>query len=100
MERGDVFLIGVDTDWTISSPEYASIMLTSEIKRMDVEDFDAISKVIEDSFEGGMYVGTLANGGVDLAPFHQLEEIVSADLKLEIEAVKAGIVEGKSLPDQ
>jgi basic membrane protein A len=100
MERGDIFLIGVDTDWTVSSPEYASIMLTSVIKRMDVAVFDAISKVIDDSFEGGMYVGTLANGGVDLAPYHQLDNIVPDELKTEIEEVKAGIVEGRTLPGQ
>jgi basic membrane protein A len=97
MERGDVFLIGVDTDWTISSPEYSSIMLTSVIKRMDVAVFDAISKVIDGSFKGGLYVGTLANGGVDLAPFHQLDDIVSQDLKNELEEVKAGIVDGRIL---
>ena len=97
IERGDVFLIGVDTDWTVSSPEYSSIMLTSVIKRMDVAVFDAISKVIDGSFEGGLYVGTLANGGVDLAPFHQLDDIVSQDLKNELEEVKAGIVDGRIL---
>jgi len=97
IERGDVFLIGVDTDWTVSSPEYSSIMLTSVIKRMDVAVFDAISKVIDGSFEGGLYVGTLANGGVDLAPFHQLDNIVSQDLKNELEEVKAGIIDGSIL---
>jgi len=97
MERGDVYLIGVDTDWTVSSPEYSSIMLTSIIKRMDVAVFDAISKVIDGSFEGGLYMGTLVNDGVDLAPFHQLDDIVSEELKAELDGVKAEIVAGTIL---
>jgi basic membrane protein A len=100
MERGGVLLIGVDTDWTISSPEYSSIILTSVIKRMDLAVFDAISRVIEGRFEGGKYVGTLANDGVDLAPFHQLDDLVAEELKAELEDVRAEIIGGSSLPGQ
>jgi basic membrane protein A len=99
MEHGAVYLIGVDTDWTISSPEYASIVLTSVIKRMDVAVFDAISKVIDGNFEGGLYLGTLANGGVDLAPFDQHDDLVSEELRASLEEVKTGIMEGTILPN-
>lgn len=95
MERGDVYIIGVDTDWTTSSPEYASIILTSVIKRMDVAVFDAIQAVLDGSFEGGIYRGGLANNGVDLAPFHELDSLVSARLKRELETLKADIRAGK-----
>lgn len=94
MERGGVYLIGVDTDWTVSSPEYSNIMLTSVIKGMDVAVFDAISQVIDGNFEGGLYIGTLANDGVDLAPFHQLDDNVPEELKDELEEVKAEIIAG------
>ncbi len=94
MERGDVYIIGVDTDWTISSPEYASIILTSVLKRMDVAVFDAIQSVLDGSFEGGIYRGTLANNGVDLAPFHELDSLVSAELRQELETLKADIQAG------
>jgi basic membrane protein A len=94
MERGEVYLIGVDTDWTVSSPEYDSIILTSVIKRMDVAVFNAIQQVIDGSFEGGIYIGTLLNEGVDLAPFHQLEALVSEDLKVELDQVKKDIIAG------
>lgn len=94
MEQGDVYLIGVDTDWTISSPEYANIVLTSVIKRMDLSVFDAIQRVIDSNFEGGIYFGTLLNEGVDLAPFHQLEALVSEDLKVELDQVRMDIMAG------
>jgi basic membrane protein A len=95
MERGDVYLIGVDTDWTVSSPEYASIILTSVIKRMDVAVFDAIQQVIDGDFEGGVYVGTLVNGGVGITSFHDLDNLVSDELKAELEQVRTDIMDGK-----
>jgi basic membrane protein A len=95
MERGNVYLIGVDTDWTVSSPEYANIVLTSVIKRMDVSVFDAIQQVIDGNFNGGVYVGTLENAGVGITSFHQLDALVSDELEAELDQVKADIMAGK-----
>jgi basic membrane protein A len=39
-------------------------------------------------------VGTLENGGVGLAPFHELESMVSSDLQAELEQVAADVVAG------
>jgi basic membrane protein A and related proteins len=39
-------------------------------------------------------VGTLASGGVGLAPYHDLDSAVPADLKAEIEKIAAGIKDG------
>jgi basic membrane protein A len=95
MERGGVLIIGVDTDWTVSSPEFSSITLTSVVKRMDVAVFESIRDVLEGTFSGGRYIGTLENGGVGLAPFHQLDRLVSAELKSELESVQTGIISGR-----
>jgi putative spermidine/putrescine transport system substrate-binding protein len=40
-------------------------------------------------------VGTIENGGVGLAPFHDLEAVVSKDVVAELDAVKADIIAGK-----
>jgi basic membrane protein A len=95
MGRGEVYLIGVDTDWTVSSPEYASIILTSVIKRMDVAVFDTIQQVIDGNFEGGVYVGTLENGGVGITSFHHLDALVSDELEAELDQVRVDIMAGK-----
>ncbi len=63
-ERGNAWLIGVDTDWTQSAPEYKDIILTSVMKRMDVSVEDVSKSVLDGSFVGGRYEGTLENGGV------------------------------------
>lgn len=94
MERGGVYIIGVDTDWTVSSPEFSSITLTSVIKRMDVAVYEAIENVLADEFSGGTYLGTLENNGVGLAPFHELDDLISAELAAELEEAKSEIIAG------
>ena len=93
-ERGTM-LIGVDTDWYVSAPEFKEIYLTSILKNMDVAVFDAVEMVVEGRFEGGAWVGVLANQGVGIAPFHEFEDDVPADLKDEIKKAKADLITGE-----
>jgi basic membrane protein A len=93
-ERGNVYIIGVDTDWTVSAPEYSDIILTSVLKNMDVAVFNASREVVDGIFSGGLYIGTLANDGVGMASYHELDPLVSDELKLELEQVKADIIAG------
>ena len=69
-------------------------MLTSVIKTMD----EAVEKVITEdkagNFDSTAYVGTLENSGVALAPFHDFDSKVSDETKSELEALKAGIIDG------
>lgn len=96
-ERGNAYIIGVDSDWFLTAPDYADITLTSVMKLMDVTTVNVIKSAIDGTFVGGSTVGNLANGGVALAPFHNLESLVSAELAAELETVKAGILDG-SIP--
>ncbi|HFC12644.1 MAG TPA: BMP family ABC transporter substrate-binding protein, partial [Anaerolineae bacterium] len=63
-ERGNAWIIGVDTDWTQSASEFADIVLTSIMKRMDISVAEVAKQVASGSFEGGLFVSTLENGGV------------------------------------
>ena len=93
-EHNNVYIIGVDTDWTVSVPEYASITLTSVMKNMDVAVFNAINQVVDGTFFGGTFVGTLENNGVGIAPFHNLASIVPATLQDEVDKVRERIISG------
>jgi basic membrane protein A len=94
LERGNTLIIGVDSDWYLTSPEYASILLTSVLKNMDITTFNAIKDVQAGTFAGGVTVGTLKNGGVGLAEFHDLASQVPDTLKTELDQVKADIIAG------
>ncbi len=87
-------LIGVDTDWCISAAEYCPVILTSVMKNMHIAVRDAIKMAKEGTFQGGVYVGTLKNGGVGIAPFHEFDNDVPASLKAELEEIQKGIING------
>jgi basic membrane protein A len=86
--------LGVDVDWYISVPQYDSLILTSIMKKIDV----SVTAAIEHAFKGvaaaPVYVSTLANNGVDIAPFHDYDSQISADTKTELAALKADIISG------
>ena len=87
-------MIWVDTDGYLST-DFGSITLTSVEKKMDNATFDLIRSVIDGDFAGGLYVGTLANGGVGISPFHDFDAAVPAELKAELEALTAAIIAGE-----
>ena len=89
-----LMIIGVDSDQYESDTANQKVYLTSVLKNMDVTTFNAIKAVVDGTFEGGVTVGTLANGGVGLAPYHDFDGTVPQELKDQIEALKAGIVDG------
>jgi basic membrane protein A len=98
-EAGNALFIGVDVDQYITAPAYGSIMLSSELKRVDSVVFAAIREAIEGPFPSNPYVGTLANDGVGMAPFHDLDSKVPETLKDEIDALKTALVNGSVSPD-
>jgi len=94
-ERGDAYIVGVDNDWAVVNEAYADITLTSVMKFMDVTTFNAIKSVVDGTFEAGLIMGTLDNGGVGLADYHELAGMVSADLQAEIDGLAAQIIAGE-----
>ena len=94
-ERGK-WGVGVDVDQYNTLPNEKDILLTSTMKRLDNAVFAVIESVINDEFPGGgVYVGTLENGGVGLAPFHDYEDQIPDELKQEIDAIIEGIKSGE-----
>lgn len=94
-ERGGVYIVGVDNDWAVVNEAYAPIVLTSVLKNMDVTTYEVVEAVLDGTFTGGVTVGTLANGGVGLASFHELAGLVSAELQAEVDDVAAKLIAGE-----
>jgi basic membrane protein A len=98
-DAGNALFIGVDVDKFLSAPAYGSVILSSELKRVDTVVFAAIREAIAGPFPSNPYVGTLANDGIDMAPFHDLDSKVPQKLKDEIAALKAALVDGSISAD-
>lgn len=89
--KGNAWVIGVDTDWTVSEPEYSSVVLTSAIKNVRASTYAVIQLIYQNSFIGGNYIGNLANQGVGLGT---ISPTVPQALLTGLEQVKAGIIAG------
>jgi basic membrane protein A len=87
-------IIGVDADLYLTDPEKGHVYLTSIMKRMDSTVLQVIAQAQAAAFEGGVIVGTLENDGVGIAPFHAFTDAVPAELKAEMDVIRAGIVDG------
>jgi basic membrane protein A len=87
-------IIGVDVDQYLTDPEHQGVYLTSVEKKMDATVMQSIKMAMDGTFEGGVVVGTLQNGGVGLAPFHDLDSAVSDELKGELDTIGQGIMDG------
>jgi basic membrane protein A len=90
----NVKAIWVDTDGCVSASEYCDVMLTSVVKSMDVAVTQAIKDAVDGNFSNELYLGTLENGGVSLAPYPPAAGI-DADLSGQIDALKQDIIDGK-----
>lgn len=94
--NGNAWIVGVDTDWTISAAEYKDVVLTSVLKNMDVAIYDTIEMAAADDFAGfggERYMGTLENGGVGIADV--AAGAISNDVVKELDQIKDAIIKGE-----
>jgi basic membrane protein A and related proteins len=91
-ERGSGYIVGVDSDWTLTAEEYSDVILTSIMKLMDASVYDATEQLLAGTFQGGVYIGTLENDGVGLGTTHP---DVPAELISEVEALRDQIIAGE-----
>ena len=94
-EKEGIYVIGVDSDWSIEHAQYKDVILTSVMKALDLAVFETTQAALDGKFDSTPYVGTIANGGVTLASFDNFTGEVPADLDAEVEALRAKIVSGE-----
>ena len=93
-ERGK-WGVGVDVDQYYTLPNEKDILITSTMKRLDAAVFGVITSILEGTWTGNAsYYGTLANGGVGMAPFHDFEDQVPDNIKEDLKAIHIGILNG------
>ena len=93
---GKFSVIWVDQDGCNSAAQYCPVFLSTVAKNISA----AVQNVAQQAATGttligGGSIGTLANNGVQLAPYHEFATKVPATLQAEIEQLKADIISGK-----
>jgi basic membrane protein A and related proteins len=93
--NGKLSVLWVDTDGCVSAPQFCSVFLSSVTKGLTTSVTKYAVAVAGGAKLGGTnFIGTLANGGTGLAPFHDFDTKVPAGLKAQLAAVSAGIQSG------
>jgi basic membrane protein A and related proteins len=91
---GKVAIIWVDQDGYESASQYKDVFLTTVEKNIANAVEAATAATVVSKFNNEAYIGTLANDGVGLAPFHDFESKVPAELSSKIEELRQQIVDG------
>jgi basic membrane protein A len=88
----------VDTDGCVSAAQYCKYFITSVEKGIQTAVKTSVLDAAKGTFKGGTYVGTLANGGVTLAPYHDFASKIPSSLQTEVNTIKQDIISGKIKP--
>jgi basic membrane protein A len=84
--------IGVDADQWNEAPNY---VLTSMVKGVDAAVFDAIRRVKDGSFKGGIYQFGLAEGGVGYVYDANNKAMIPDSVRARLNQIQADIIAGK-----
>jgi basic membrane protein A and related proteins len=94
----DAVGLGVDVDWTQTVPEYAHLMLTSIIKRIDNSVFQAVERGLNGEDVQPVFLSNLENEGVGIAEFHDYEDQIDQEVKDHIAEMIDMIIAGDLAP--
>jgi basic membrane protein A len=93
-EAEGVSVIWVDSDGFLTVPEFGEYILTSVLKQIGDATFTTTESAVNGEFDPAQYIGTLENGGVALAPFHDFEDDVPEELAAAIDDLQQQIIDG------
>ena len=84
--------IGVDADQYAEAPGY---VLTSMVKGVDAAVYDAIARVKNGTFKGGVYQFGLAEQGVGYVYDRNNQKLIPPDVRARLEELREQIIAGK-----
>jgi len=82
-EKGKM-CIGVDVDQYVSYPDVASCLITSAQKHLRQAVKSSIVSMVKGTFQPGLVTFDITNDGIGLAPYHDWDSKISADIKAKI----------------
>ncbi len=93
-KQNNLMAIGYDVDEYNTYPDAKDALMSSTQKKVDVAVYNYLKTIADGSVKAGISTGTLQNGSVGLAPFHDWDSKIPADLKARIQKASDGIKEG------
>jgi basic membrane protein A len=93
-QENNLMAIGADVDQYYTYPEAQAALLSSAQKKVDVAVYNYLEAVVDGSVAAGISTGTLQDGGVGLAPFHDWDSQIPAELKAQIQRASDGLMNG------
>ncbi len=94
------WVIGVDQDEYMTTFKEgkapgADRVLSSAMKRVDVAVYEAVKAAVDGEFKGGTMVFDVVVGGIGLAPFHEADGAIPAEVKAKLKEMAEGLVKGE-----
>lgn len=92
--NGSGTMIWVDSDGYLTT-DYGSLIITSVMKEIGAAVFDSIEEQVNGSFSNEPYVGTLENGGIGLAEYHDFASTVPQEVQDRVVELQEQIISGE-----
>jgi basic membrane protein A len=101
-QENKALFIGVDADQFETIPGIGDTIITSAVKKVDTAVFDTVKRANEGTFMGGEnVVYGLKEDGVGLAPYHDWDSKVPAEVKAKVDEAKAAVIDGSvTVPEE
>ena len=94
-----VFAIGVDTDQYETLPSVQKCIVSSATKNVAGAVRDSLLRIAAEKFTPGFHTDDASTNGIGLAPFHDQEASVSADVKTLLDTTFAGLADKSIVPN-
>ena len=100
-QENKALFIGVDADQYLTIPGIGDTIVTSAIKKVDNAVFQTVKNAVDGKLEGDQNVlFGIAEDGVGLAPYHDWDSKIPADVKSKVDAAQQEVVDGTyTVPD-
>ena len=94
-----VYAIGVDTDQYETLPSVQKCILSSATKNIVEAVKNSLLRIAQDQFTPGFHTDDASTNGIGLAPFHDMDADVPADVKALLDETFAGLADGSIKPN-
>jgi len=93
-KENGLMAIGLDVDQYLTYPKVKSALLTSAMKNVDVSVYNYLKLVAENRAKPGIMMANIQNEGIGLAPYHDWESKIPAEVKAKVDEASRGLRTG------